>query len=250
MKKNTSILYTLIAVILFTGCMGPKSLQRQINRTAYEPVMIFDSEIASEKSDQKVAFAFVNESNLPLESTVVKNEGRFLYLVLFYSYDYDMTVTLGENASEPSATTIVKNAIYGTADRSGIFHRVMDTDSVKADYRSVITLKEANISCKYYRKGMGMGSTSTNEVRADKSIGKVVMNLKLYDRDGAVILEKDYEENGITDFATATTEYREVRKMAMKNLIENLTVSSQNVARQMTYDINNALRRSITLTKS
>ena len=247
MKK--SLLPLFFAAVLFTSCMGPKSLQRQINRTAYEPVMIYDSEIASEKSDQKVAFDFINESGLPAESTVIKNDGHFLYLILFYTYDYDMTVKLGENASDPSATNIVKNALYGTVDRSGAFNRIVETETTKADYKSVVTLKEVDISCKYYRKGMAFGATSTDEVRAEKSIGKVVLNLKLYDRSGAVILEKDYTENGVTEFATSTTKYNEVRKMAMKNLIENLTVSSQSLARAMTYDINKALKSNTSLTK-
>ena len=248
MKK--SLLSLALAAALFTSCMGPKSLQRQINRTAYEPVMIYDSEIASEKSDQKVAFDFINESALPAESTVIKNDGHFLWLLIFYTYDYDMTVRLGENASDPSATNIVKNALYGTIDRSGAFNRIVETESTEADYKTVVTLKEVDISCRYYRKGMAFGSASTDEVRADKSIGKMVLNLKLYDKTGEMILEKDYEENGVTAFTTPSTKYREVRKMAMKNLIENLTVSSQSIARAMTYDINRALKQSITLTKS
>lgn len=212
--------------------------------------MVFDSEFASEKLNQQVSFDFVNESGIGEKSSVIKNDGRFLWLLLYYSYDYDMTVTLGENASNPTVTNVVKNAFYGTIDRSGIFNRVVETETVKPNYRSVITIKEMDVTCKYYRTGMGFWSYTTDEVKADKSYGKYTINLKLYNQNGEVMLDKDYTKDAVTDFAISTTKYNEVSKMAMKNLIENLTVSSQEIARTMTNDINKALMGNISLTKS
>lgn len=248
MKKFQSLLCLLVAVLLLASCMGPKSLQRQINRKSYEPVLVFDSEIASEKGAETVSFDFVNESRLPMESTVTKNDGKFLWLLLYYHYNYDMTVHLGENLSDPTATNLVKTALYGTLDRSGAFNRIVETETVKPDYRSVITVKEIDVTCKYYRKGMGVWSYTTSEVKADKSIGKVSINLKLYDRNGKILMDKDYVENGVTDFTTSTTKYQDVRKMAMQNLIENLTVSSQTIGRKMTSDLNQVLKTTAALT--
>lgn len=241
MKNLYSILSLLGLSLLFTNCVGPKSLQKQINRTAYEPILILDSEQVTEKSDKTIAFEIVNESPLTPGSTVFKNDGHFLYLLIFYTYEYDMTITLGDNASNPSALGIMENALYGTFDRSGILQRQMPSDSSVTDYRALVTVKEVDIKCDYINKGFGFWSFSSSEASAQKSQGKVVTNLKLYDKEGNLLLEKDYTKHETTEFASTTTNYSLVRKMAMKNLVENLTLSSQDIALQLTHDINNAL---------
>ncbi len=237
--KSLSVVFLLI--ILFASCVGPKALQRQINKKSYESVLIFDSEKITEKPDRKINFEIVNESTIPAESTVLKNDGRMLWLLLFYTYNYDMTITLGDNASNPSALPLVENALTGTFDRSGAFKRVLSSKSLETDYKGIITIKELNITCDYYRKGMGFWSYTTQSENADNSTGKVKFNLKLYNNEGSLLLDKDYTENRSIAFATTSTKIREVKKMTMKNLIENLTLSSQAVGLAMTNDINDIL---------
>lgn len=250
MKKISSILGLLALALLFTNCVGPKSLQKQINRTAYEPVLILDSEKVAEKSEETIAFDLINESPLTPESTVFKNDGHFLYLLIFYTYEYDMTITLGDNASNPTAMRVMENALHGTFDRSGVLQRLAQQDSSVTDYKAIISVKELDIKCDYLNKGFGFWSFSTAEAKAQKSVGHVLLNLKLYDKAGELLLEKDYVEKKTTEFASTTTNYSEVRKMAMKNLVENLTVSSQALALQMTNDINTTIQKEKDLTAS
>ncbi|SDK72456.1 hypothetical protein SAMN04488034_101238 [Salinimicrobium catena] len=250
MKKFTSLFVLMALGLLFTNCVGPKSLQKQINRTAYEPVLILDSEQVPEKSDKTIAFEVLNESPLTPESTVFKNDGHFLYLLVFFTYEYDMTITLGDNASNPTALSVLQNSFFGTFDRSGLLQRTPKEEGSETDYKAIVRVKELDIKCDYMNKGFGFGSFSTAEAKAQKSVGKILLNLELYDHEGALLLEKDYVENRIMDFASNTTNYSKVKKMAMKNLVENLTVTSQAVALEMTRDINASIQGHKELTAS
>ena len=247
MKKLEPFIWLFLLVFIFTGCAGPKSLERRINRTAYEPVFFYETEKVAEKSEKTVSLELINQSELPARSTVYKNEGRMLWLLLYQNYEYDMTITLGDNASNPTALKLVENAITGTFDRSGTF---LTSDNSASDYKGVVTIKEMDVTCDFYTKGFAFWGVSDYSVNADNSIGNLVFNLKLYDKEGSLILDKDYTEKQAVKYGSSSIKLHEVKKMAVKNMIENLTISSQNIASAMTNDINKALENISTVSST
>lgn len=241
MKILKPFAWLICLTVIFSGCAGPKSLERKINRTAYEPVFFYESEKVTEKADKTVSFELVNMSELPAHSTVVKNKGRMLWLLFYQKYNYDMTIMLGQNASEPGALNLIQHAITSTFDRSGTFKTAIPVNNSAADYRSVVTVKEADVTCNFFTEGFAFWGVSDYAVNAENSVGKLVFNLKLYDKGGSLLLDRNYTEEQSMKYNSSSVKLHDVKRMAMKNLIENLTVSSQNIAAEMTKNINDIL---------
>ena len=99
----------------------------------------------------------------------------------------------------------------------------------------------------FYTKGFAFWGVSDYSVNAENSIGDLIFNLKLYDKEGSLVLDKDYSEHQAMKYNSSSVKLHEVKKMAMKNMIENLTVSSQNIAAVMTADINRILQNPVGL---
>lgn len=238
MKKIRTIFPCLTLLLLLTGCFGPKTLQKQVNKKTYQPVILHNTEALKEKSDILMSFKFRDSSYMPEQTLVTKKSGYFVPLLLVYAWNYDMVIKLGNSSSNPKAKEFVQKTLEDIFERSGNFTIVPDTVNSHKKYQGIISVKKININCNYKRSGFFLGAAGTESERAENSLGHVIMTLQLFNENGELVYEKDYEEQRTVNFIGSSNAQYKIKHDAMQNLLENLTLSTKAIGSQMVEDLN------------
>jgi len=225
------------AFIFLTSCQGPKTLQMQVNRKTYEPLLIHDKNILEDKSSKTLKLTIVDRANLSDLSEVSKKNGYFLPLLLFSVWNYDMVITLGNHSSNPRVVSFVQSSIEETFERSGDFIITDSTSQSPHNYLCEITIDSINVNCDYNRTGMSSMNFYSASETAYSSKGFVKLTLDLIENDKSV-LSKTYSIEKSVNFIKTDDNIKNVKHHAMKNLIENLTLSTKEIAENMVNDVN------------
>mgnify|MGYP006999712454 CR=1 FL=1 len=230
-----------IVVILLgflASCMGPKNLQNRVNSKDYTTPMVYTSPLVKDKSDINVQVQFENLAELDELTLVTKDRGYYIPLILLYLWDYDMNITLGDEATNPSITSSIETITKTVFERSGRFN-VSEDES--AAYKARVILKNVNFNCDYKRFGSAVGAYANYNESADKSKGVLEMQLVLEDKNGNVILDEVFEKENTIGFVGNSESITKIKHLAMRNLIENLSLTAERVAIDMVDEINSNL---------
>lgn len=230
----------IFTFVIFTSCMGPKALQRQVNRKTYEVPLVYTTPIVKDKSDKTVFIEYSTaRTTMKAETQVIKHRGFYLPLILAYIWDYDMKINLGDDSSGPKVTNTIETITRKVFSRSGNF--TITTDKSQADYIATIELNKAKANCEYHRGGAAVFNSMSQSESAEKSVGRLNMHVLLTQND-LVILDKEFEEKGENGFVGTTENISNIKHSAMKNLIENLVELSENNAYNIVQEINSLIK--------
>lgn len=235
-----AIIFSL-AIVGLAGCV-PQTLQKKINKRTYEPAVLYNTEIVEDKSPTNINVRFINETKLSDQSQVTRKKWFFFYLIVFYTYDYTMEIQLGNNSCVPKTIPFVENTITEIMKRSGTFRVSTDSSSANSDYNAIFSIKNVDIHCGYETNGTALGSIQSRNETAKMAIGNVLVNVKLFNKQNELIYEKDYSDSQSVGYSGSTEKIREVKYRAMQNLVENLTLSVQNIGRDVTKELNQVVR--------
>lgn len=240
MKINYQGASFLLVVLFFTSCVGPKNLQNQVNRYAYESIAVYDSKIIDDKSDVKIAFNFSDSSSLPFDNKVELKDGGMLWLLLFFKYDYDMELYMGNGASNPMVTDKMEEIFNTTFERSGDF--IIVDSTVKADLICDITFEKIEVMTPYDREGFGLLSMVSTSETADGSHSDIAIKIELKNnKEDQILMDSTFSASKDIGFNASSVKQNEVRDFAMVNLLENLTISTQEIAKRVTASLNNEI---------
>lgn len=238
MKKNSyQGVSFLLVVLVFTSCVGPQNLQNKVNRHAYESIAVYDSKIINDKSDVKIAFNYSDSSGLPFDNKVELIDGGMVWLLLFFKYEYDMELYMGDGASNPVVTDKMEEIFNTTFERSGDFTIADSTD--KADLICNITYEKIEVMAPYYRYGFGLTTFVTTSDEVDGSHSDIAVNIELKNNEkDQILMDSTFSASKDIGFNASSVKKYEVSDFAMVNLLENLTLSTQEIAKEVTTSIN------------
>lgn len=227
----------LLVVLVFSSCIGPKNLQNQVNRHAYESIAVYDSKIINDKSDVKIAFNYSDSSSLPFDNKVELIDGGMLWLLLFFKYDYEMELYMGDGASNPVVTDKMEEIFNTTFERSGDFIIADSTDV--ADLICNVTFEKIEVKAPYDRNGFGLLSMVSTSETADGSNSDIAINIELKNnKEDQILMDSTFSVSKDIGFNASSVKQNEVSDFAMVNLLENLTLSTQEIAKEVTASIN------------
>ncbi|NLT03888.1 MAG: hypothetical protein GXY09_08515 [Bacteroidales bacterium] len=121
MKQQT--LLCLIVLILTTACSSTKSIQRAMDKRSHTLRYLMDTRPVKIKSPiivriDSVAF---NPALLPKSTTVVREEGMYVPLVLVHYWKAQNTCSLGQSGFLEPLPSFVKSSLINEINRSGQF---------------------------------------------------------------------------------------------------------------------------------
>lgn len=211
MKK----IFIYLSFIFFTtSCLTPSGVQTRLNGGKYPLGYLHDSPIIENKTDITLC-SHVNDlsENSPITS-VLKKDGHSIWLLFYYSYDFDLKVNLGKNALHPELQTFVKQSFDKESERTGLFKTVVD--SSKANYNLIIDILDYNVEADYYAYGNAMGNYQSWGAHASASKGSLKLVIKLVKKT-EVLFEKEYTAERMSDFVQNKSATRnELNKALMK----------------------------------
>lgn len=161
-------------------------------------------------------------------------------------YNYDMQITMGNNACEPSILLKMEEIINTTFRRSGNF-KLADSVSNKSDYTCNISFDKIKIDAPYQRYGSGLGGSVSYSEKAFGSHAELKVSIEMFRHNASeAIIDSSFTITNEVGFNASSLKLYEVPNYAMRNLIEKLTLSTQEIAKQLTNTINLRLINSST----
>ncbi len=258
MNINLKYIWLVLIACLLYGCYGPKTLQQELNREVYHPRIVYDLEIIPDKADKYVTFEYSDQSGLIPETNV--REINYTWNAAFQFYEelsYDMVIKLGNAASSPKVIDFMEDVVQETFRRSGNF-RVRDSITTTDDFRSLITIKKVDARCLYHMSKKEIFGVEKLTDRAEIVKSRIQVNLKLFDGQGQLLIDKDYEEvsgqdyvgegqtvkssdDDAVSFLFGTGGREDVKHRAMNALFKHLTDCIQKISIAMTDEINKTI---------
>lgn len=122
MKQQT--LLCLVILALTTACSSTKSIQRAMDKRSHTLGYIMDTRPVKIKSPITVRIDSVtyNPALLPESTTVVRNEGMYIPIVLVHYWKAQNTCTLGQSGMLEPLPAFVKSSLIDEINRSGQFN--------------------------------------------------------------------------------------------------------------------------------
>jgi hypothetical protein len=235
-----ALLLSLCIVLSLSSCLGPKTLQKKLNRNKYPIGYLHDSPINIEKLNISISPIIVDSSDSTYLTQVIKDDGHFLYLVIMYDYHYDMTVRLGKNSLQPSITESIEKSFIKESERSGIY-KVRDTSASK-NHLAKIEVLDYQVSSKYQKNGSAFGSYQQFHINVHPSNGYIKMKLSVFDNEEKVLFTKEYHSVVTSNYLKSRSmSEREINTGLMHNMTETLGLCIKENISQIVSDINKTI---------
>jgi hypothetical protein len=243
MGNNTGIkkyLWLVLITLPLISCMGPKRLQKKLNKDQYSLGYLHDSQKTENKTGISLSPEVIDLSDSASLTYVIKIDGYYINLLFLYDYEYNFTVGLGKNSVKPSLVDFIKKSFIKESERSGAY--VINDTAADKSYTIAIGILEYKTECKYHKEGSGMGDNSEWKINVQPSQGKLKLLIKLLNSNNEIVFTKEYETEMLSDFLPPGSESEnEINKNMMINMSETLSLCIKENISKIVSDMNEIL---------
>jgi len=234
--RSILILLTFCVVV---SCVGPKKIQRKLNKDKYSTLLIKHVSSNFTSFDKTLTLNIIDNSQLREETTVDKEYGDVRNFIVAASWDYTSTITLGRNSFKPELVKLVEKTFIEESIKTGNYS-ISEVD--KSEFNITISIDSCNVNAEYITSGGSSGSANYQNHDLKPSKGVIKLNIKLYGKENLLIFENDYFSNSTSRVSISKYDYnKDIYKKISLLLTKTLSDCLANQMPIIVKDINNSL---------
>ena len=228
-------IYISIIVFLTVSCSVSKSLQEDLNKSKVSLGYLHDSNISNCPKTNSMIVK-LNNNQLDTISIVSTNNRLILPLIIFYYFETNLNVKLGQNSIQQQYNDFFMGSFITETKRSGCFN-IANYNSNDSIFMLELTIDTCKTISKYYRR-VTIFANLTREEMGFPSETYLQVSTKLT-RGNIQIANKTYVVRRIQPFLNIhSASFDKLRADFATNMVESLSLSTKQCIEDIINDLN------------